>query len=177
VRVRGAVDEQMIPLMVHAVDRGRIMSVGPADDHAQHLHDIVLQPGRVEARNDLRGGDQNLLPLVAAYFAARALVLDVDCADLALDEFFYQNADVMLAAVAGVAVGNDQRRSEVGRRGPFPLRRCHPDPFRSLNLVLVQPRAHLRRAFPGDSVQGIVGEVRAGVLGIGPLCEVAQPPR
>jgi hypothetical protein len=38
--------------------------------------------------------------------------------------FFYQNADVMLAALAGVAVGNDQRRSEVGRPGSL-----ESDPF------------------------------------------------
>src|SRR5574341_1784656 len=108
--LRRAVHERMIPFVVYAIDGGRIIGVGSRHDHARNLHDVELEPGGVEPRYRLRGRNQHLLPLMPADLAARPLVFNVNRADFAFDEFLNEIADMMLAAMTRVAVGNNQRR-------------------------------------------------------------------
>src|SRR5574341_1056761 len=110
---RPAVHDRMIPFVVYAIDGGRVIGVGSRHDHARNLHDVELEPGRVKPRYRFRGRNQHLLPLMAANLAAGPLVFDVNRADLAFDEFLDEIPDMMLAAVSGVTVGNDQRRIEL----------------------------------------------------------------
>src|SRR3972149_563040 len=113
--IRRPVYKRMIPLVIHAIDGGRIIGVGSRHDHARNFHDVELEPGGVEPRNRLRGRNQHLLPLMPADLTAGPLVLDVNRADFAFDEFLDEIADMMLATMTRVAVRNDQWRG--GRRG------------------------------------------------------------
>src|SRR3972149_2920980 len=140
--IRRPVYERMVPLVIHAIDGGRIIGVGSRHNHARNLHDVELEPGGVEPRYRLRGRNQHLLPLMPADLAARPLIFDVNRADFAFDEFLGEIADMMLAAMTRVAVRNDQWRVERGGRILLALRGGHPDSIGPLNLVLMQQSTH-----------------------------------
>ncbi len=142
VRIRRPINKRVIPLVINAIDGGRIVGIGSRDDNASDAHHVKLQPRRIEPRDHFRGRDQNFLPLMSAHFAARALILDMDRADFVFDEFLNQVANMMLPSVAGIPIGYDHGWVEVDRRALLSLRRSHSHPIGSLNFVLVEQRAH-----------------------------------
>ena len=164
-----AVDKGMVAVIVDAVDGRGVVGVGAGDDHARHMHDVVLQPRGVETGNHLGGRHQDFLPLMTANLAAGALIFDMDRADVVFDEGLDQVARMVLATVAGVAIGDDQRRAKLDGASLFALQRRHADAPRTLHLVLVQERAHPGAAFFGHPIQCIVGQVGARVFGFGAL--------
>ncbi len=91
-----------------AVEEGRGLGVGAGDDDAGHAHDVELEAGRVEPLDLLVHRHEHLAALVAALLAAGLLVLDVVAGHADLDKAADQVADVGVAAVAGVGVGDDE---------------------------------------------------------------------
>ena len=92
-----------------------------------HPHDVELQARGVEALDLLVFGHEHLAGLVAALLRARLLIFDVVARHADLDEAADQVADMRVAAVAGVGVGDDE--------GPI------VDDRRRLALFLGHPRA------------------------------------
>ena len=151
--------------------------VGAGDDDAGNAHDVELEAGRVQALDLLVLRDEHLAALVAALLGARALVLDVVARHADLDEAADQVANVRVAAVAGVGVGDDER-PEVVRRRRGALRLGHPRA--QVLLVAVRRRAGRARASPPRRAPGSADSSRGRVPGprsFRPLAEVAQPPR
>ncbi len=159
----------MVAVIVDAVDGRSIVGVGAGDDHARHLQDVILEPRGIETRNHLRGRHQNFLPLVTANLAAGALVLDMDRTNVVFDEGLNQVACMVLATVAGVAIGDNQRRTKLDGASLFALQRRHADTPRTLHFVLVHERAHPGATLFGHPIQSIVGQVGARVFGFGAL--------
>ena len=113
-------------------------------------------------------GDEHLAPLVAALLHARLLILDVVAGDAHLDEAANEVADVRVAAVPGVGVGDDEGAEvDLGRR--LPLLLGHPRARVELVLVRREQRADDRRRLVGDLAERVAGEVRARVLLLGAL--------
>src|SRR5918999_3511213 len=130
-----AQDKRMIPLVFQAVYRSCVIRVCPSNDHAGDAQDVELQPCCIEPRNYFSRGDEDLLPLMTTNLATRSLIFDVNGADLVFDKLLDQIANMMLASMSGVAVGNDHRRTEFDSRGLFPLRRGHSHPIGPLCFV------------------------------------------
>src|SRR5688572_4531238 len=114
--------KRMIALVFQAVYRGCVIGVCPGNDHPGYPQDVELQPCCIEPRNYFRRGDEDLLPLMTTNLATRSLIFNVNGADLVLDKLLDQVANMMLASVSGIAVGNDHRRIELDSRGFFSLR-------------------------------------------------------
>ena len=162
--VGGAEDERLVALVAVAVEQGGGLGVGAGDEDAAHPHDVELEARRVEALDLLVLAHQHLAPLVAALLGARALVLDVVAGHPGLDEAADQVADVRVAAVAGVGVGDDERPVVVGRGGGA-LRRGHPRAQEPLVAVGGEQGAHQDRRLVGDLAERVARQVRPGILG------------
>ena len=122
VHVGGAEQERLVALVGAAVDQVGRLGVRAGDDDAGHPHDVELEPGGVEPLDLLVRRHQNLPALMAAFFGARPLVLDVVARDADLDEATDQVAHVRVTAVAGVGVSDDERAEVIFLgRGPLPL--------------------------------------------------------
>src|ERR687890_537911 len=129
--------KRMIALVFQAVYCGCVIRICPGNNHAGNAQDVELQPCCIEPRNNFSGGDQYLLPLMAANLATRSLIFDVNGADLVFDKLLDQVANMMLAPMSGVAVRNDHRRTELSRSDLFTLRRSHSHAIGPLHFILV----------------------------------------
>ena len=104
---------------------------------------------------------------MATNLATRSLIFNVNGADPVFDKLLHQVANMMLAAVAGIAVGNDHRRAELDGRGLFPLRRGRSHPIGPLHFVLVHQGPHPRGSFLGNPIQRVVRQVGARIFRVG----------
>lgn len=93
-------DELVIARVRGARDELRALGVGTRDGEGLEAHDIPLHPGGSEAGDVLRDGDDDLAGLVAALFAAVELVLEVNCRDAGLSEYFCELHHSRKASVA-----------------------------------------------------------------------------
>ena len=104
---------------------------------------------------------------MATNLATRSLVFNVYGTDLVFDKLLDQVANMMLASMSGVAVGNDHRRIELDSRGLFSLRRSHSHPIGPLHFVLVHQGAHPRGSFLGNPIERVVRQVGARIFRVG----------
>ena len=163
VDVGGPEDERLVALVAPAVEQRRRLGVGAGHDDARHLHDVELEAGRVQALDLLVLGDEHLATLVAALLGAGPLILDVVAGDADLDEAANQVADVRVAAVAGVGVGDDERAVVVGGLSAS-LVIGHPRAEELLVAVRRQQGADDHRGLVGHLAQRVAGQVGAGVF-------------
>ena len=112
--------EGLVALVGGAVQQRGGLGVGARHDDARHAHHVQLEAGRVETLDLLVAAHQHLAALMAALLLARALVLDVVARHADLHETPDEVAHVRVAAVAGVGVGDDERRVvHLGDLGPL----------------------------------------------------------
>src|SRR5688572_3880336 len=114
--------KRMIALVFQAVYRRCVIRVCPGNNHTGNAQDVELQPCRIEPRNYFSRRDEDLLPLMTTNLATRSLIFDVNGADLIFDKLLDQIANMMLASMSRIAVGNNHRRTEFDRRGFLSLR-------------------------------------------------------
>ena len=159
----GPQDEGLVALVAAPVEQAGRLGVGAGHDDAGDAHHVELEAGRVEALDLLVGRDQHLAALVAALLLPRLLVLDVVAGHAGLHEPPDQVADVGVAAVAGVGVGDDER-GVVHLGGPVALGGGHAGPQEPLVAVGGEQGPHHGRGLVGHPAQGVAGQVGAGVL-------------
>ena len=123
-----------------------------------------MQAGGVQAFDLFIDRDQHLAALVAAFLGAGTLVLDVVAGDAHFDEAADQVADMGIAAVAGVGIGDD-KGAEVQFRCVFAFFLAHARAKVLLVLVRGQQGADDGRGFIGDLAQGVAGQIGTGVFG------------
>ena len=157
----------MISLVFHTIDSCSVVRISACNNHPRNSHDIELKPRRIQPRNHFRCTDQNLLSLMSADLTTRSLVLDMNRANLIFDKLLYQIANVMFPTVPGIPIRDYHRRIEFNRRILFALHRSHSHAVGSLHFILMQEGAHPGGAFFGNSIQGVIRQIRAGVLRIG----------
>ena len=128
-----------------------------------NAHDVELEAGRVQSLVLLVLCHKHFAALMAALLGARALVLDVVARNAGLHEATDEVANVRVAAVAGVRVGDDERPEVVSlRRGAL----CLSHPRTQILLVTIRRKqgAHERRRFVGHLAERITGEIRSRIL-------------
>src|ERR1019366_5170418 len=146
-----------------AVDQIGSFGVGAGNDKARNAHDVELEAGRVQSLVLLVLCHKHFATLMAALLGARTLVLDVVARHASLYEAADQVADVRVAAVAGVGVGDDEGPEVVSlRRGA--LRLGHPQTHIVLVAIRRQQGAHERRRFVGYLAEWIAGQIGSRVL-------------
>ncbi len=166
--VGGTEDERLVPLVAAAVDEVGRLGVGAGHDDPGHAHDVELEAGGVEALHLLAGGHEHLAALVAALLGAGLLVLDVVAGDAHLDEAAHEVAHVGVTAVAGVGVGDDPG-AEVHLGSGVALGLAHAGARELLVLVRREEGAYEAGGLVRHLAQGVARQVRARVLGGGPL--------
>ena len=159
----GSQDEGLVAFVAAAVQQAGRLGVGAGHDDAGDAHHVELEAGRVEALDLLVHRDQHLAALVAALLLSRLLVLDVVAGHADLHEPPDQVADVGVAAVAGVGVGDDER-GVVHLGGAVALGGGHAGPQEPLVAVGSEQAPHHRRGLVGHPAEGVAGQVGAGVL-------------
>ena len=159
----GAEQEGRIALVAAVVEQGGGLGVRARHDDAGHAHQVELEARGVQPLELFVLRHQHLAVLVAALLGARALVLDVIPGHADLDESPDQVADVGIAPVAGVGVGDDER-PEVYGRGRSALGLGHPAAREVLVAIGGQERAHDARGLVRHGTQRVTGKVRARVL-------------
>ena len=164
----GPQDERLVAIVAAPVEQRRRFGVGAGDDQARHAHDVELEARRGEALQLLVLGDQHLAALVAALLHARLLVLDVVARHAHLDEAADEVADVGVAAVARVGIGDDEG-PEVHLGRDLALLLGHAGAGVELVLVRGEQGADDRRRLVGHLGERIAGEVGTGVLERGTL--------
>ena len=114
-------------------------------------------------------GDQDFAALVAAFFGARLLVLDVVTRHPDLDESTDEISNVRVAAMPRIGVGDDER-TEVDFRGGSSLVVVHLGAGEVLVLVGGEEGANQAGRFVRDLAERVARKVRTGVLRLRPLC-------
>ena len=162
--VGGAEDEGLVALVAPVLDERRGLGIGSRHNDARHPHDVELQAGRVEALDLLVHRHQHLAALVAALLRSRLLVFDVVAGHSDLDEAADQIADMRVATVTGVGVGDDER-PKVDDRCRLALFFGHPRAREVLVLVGGEKRPHQSGGLVGHLAERIAGQVGTRILG------------
>ena len=155
--------EGLIALVAATVDQVGGFGVGSGDDDARNSHHVELEAGRVQALVLLVLCHKHLAALMAALLGARTLVLDVVARNADFHEAADQVANVRIAAVAGVGVGDDERSEVVSRRrGAL----CLGHPRAQILLVAIRGEqgAHERRRFVGHLAERVAREIGSRIL-------------
>ena len=158
VGVGGAHDEDVVAGVLVRLDQLGGLGVGARNDDGLCAADVGLQARRHEAVDVLARRHKHLAAHVPALLGAVALVLKVDTGRTGIDHGLGEAHDGSHAAVASVAVGND--RAEVVDvvlevlLGPLLL-----ELLAVMELLGAEEALHVL----GHGVEGIVGEVRAGL--------------
>jgi hypothetical protein len=139
------------------------LGVGAGHDDPGHAHDVELEAGGREALHLLVLRDEHLAALVAALLHAGLLVLDVVAGHADLDEAPDQVADVGVAAVAGVGVGDDEGAEVHLGRAPA-LLLGHARAREELVPVGGEERADDGRGLVGHLAERVAGQVGPWVL-------------
>src|SRR5271165_4315054 len=116
VGVRRPKQERLIALIAATVDQVGGFGVGAGDDKPRDAHDVELEAGRVQSLVLLVLCHKHFAALMAALLGAWALILDMVARHTGLHEATDKVANVWLAAVAGVGVGDDERPEVVSLR-------------------------------------------------------------
>jgi len=161
--VRRAQDEGVVALVSPAVQKGGGFGVGTCHDDPRHTHHIQLEPSRVEALDLLVHRDQDFPALMAALLGAGFLIFDMVAGHARLDEAANEIADVGVATVTRVGVGNDEG-AEVDRGGRGAFFFAHARAIEVLVAVGGEQGADDGRRFVGNLAQRIACQVGPGIL-------------
>mmetsp|Transcript_5502 Transcript_5502/g.8752 ORF Transcript_5502/g.8752 Transcript_5502/m.8752 type:complete len:489 (+) Transcript_5502:256-1722(+) len=157
--VGGALDEHVVARILVGLDKLGSFGVGTGNDDSLSAHDVALQTGSHEAVDVLAGGHQNLSSHVAALLGSVPLILEVDSSSTSVNHGLGQAHDSGHATVAGVSVSNDRAKVVGGvlEASRLPL---------SLELLAVVELLGAEKTVDvlGDSVEGVVSKVRAGLV-------------
>ena len=115
-----AKDERLVAFVGPTLEKRRGLRVRPRHDDPGHPHDVELQSGGVQPLDLLLRRHEDLASLMPTLLGTRFLVLDVIAGHTGLDEPTDEVADMPVAAMPGVGVGDDER-PEVDHRGRGPL--------------------------------------------------------
>src|SRR5208282_3516808 len=134
VDVRGAQDERLIALVAPALNEGCGLGISSGHKDARNPHDIELEASSIQTLDLLVLSHHHLTALMAAFLRSRLLIFDVISRNADFYKAANQIADVRVAAVTGVGVGDDEG-PEIHGRSCLALLFGHARPREVLILV------------------------------------------